>query len=442
MRMYDIITSKKHGNELTDEEIRFVVEGFTSGEIPDYQMSALVMAICLQGMNTRETAALTLAMAYSGDTVKLDSIEGVKVDKHSTGGVGDKTTLIVSPIVAACGVVVAKMSGRGLGHTGGTVDKLESIPGMNLSLSEADFFRVVRETGLCVAGQSGDLAPADKKIYALRDATATVDSIPLIAASIMSKKLAAGADKILLDVKTGSGAFMKTQEDALALAKVMVDLGEAAGRETAALVTNMDAPLGVCIGNALEVKEAVEVLRGHGAADLTAVCIALATEMLALAGKGAPGECERMAREAIASGCALQKLADMVEAQGGDRQYIETPELFPEAKYTSTLEAPTSGYIVAMNAEACGIVSSMLGAGRQTVEKEIDHAAGLVLRTKVGDWIEAGGVIADLHSTEESCMAEAKAMLLSAVVISGEKPMETPLVLARVTKRGVECGSF
>ena len=440
MRMYDIITKKKSKCELTDEEIRFVVEGFTNGAIPDYQMSALLMAICLQGMNAHETAALTLAMAYSGETVNLNSIAGVKVDKHSTGGVGDKTTLIVSPIVAACGVAVAKMSGRGLGHTGGTVDKLESIPGMRLALAEEEFLRVVRRTGLCIAGQSGNLAPADKKIYALRDVTATVDSIPLIAASIMSKKIAAGADKILLDVKIGSGAFMKTTEDALALATMMVVLGEAADREMTALVTSMDAPLGACIGNALEIKEAVDVLRGRGAADLTAVCLALAAEMLFLAGKGALAVCEEMAKEAVLSGRALQKLGDMVAAQGGDRLYVEATDLFPVAEHVHSVKASASGYITAMQADICGIASGVLGASRRTVEEVIDPAAGIVLHAKSGEWIEAGGVIADLHTNDPARIEEAEALLLSAVTIGAEQPTEMPLILARVTKEGVQCG--
>ena len=436
MRMYDVITNKKQGKTLSDEEIRFAVAGFTAGEIPDYQMSALLMAICLQGMDARETAALTMAMAQSGDMVKLDDISGVKVDKHSTGGVGDKTTLIVSPIVAACGVVVAKMSGRGLGHTGGTVDKLESIPGMKLSLAEEDFFRIVRETGLCVAGQSGDLAPADKKIYALRDATATVDSIPLIAASIMSKKIAAGADKILLDVKTGSGAFMKTTEDALALAEVMVDLGAAAGRETTALVTNMDVPLGMCIGNALEVQESIQVLKGEGPEDLTAICITLAAEMLVLAGKGTLLECEVMAKDAVASGRALQKLGDMVAAQGGDRRYIENLHLFQNAKYLCVVEAPENGYITAMNAEMCGVASGVLGAGRQTVTQAVDHAAGIILKVKLGDWVEKGQEIASLFSNDKAKLFEGEKLFLSAVIIGAEKPKSAPMILARVTKEG------
>jgi len=437
MRMYDIITHKKQGRALTDEEIRFAIDGFTNGHIPDYQMSALLMAICLHGMDTKETAALTLAMAQSGDMVCLKDIGGVTVDKHSTGGVGDKTTLVVSPIAAACGAVVAKMSGRGLGHTGGTVDKLEAIPGMRLSLNEEEFFRIVRQTGICIVGQSGDLAPADKKIYALRDATATVDSIPLIAASIMSKKIAAGAAKILLDVKTGSGAFMKTTEDAVNLAKIMVDLGEAAGRQTSALVTNMDIPLGFAIGNAIEVAEAVSVLRGAGPVDLTAVCIALAAEMLMLAGKGSFAECEGLAREAIRSGRALAKLTDMVEAQGGDRRYIKNPGLFPKAAYAHTVYADKSGYITAMNAEACGVAAGMLGAGRQTITDTIDFASGIILQAKPNDVIKANAPLGVLYTNDKSTLAEAAALFASAVTIGQIKPKSKPLIAARITKESL-----
>ena len=437
MRMYDIITTKKRGGKLSTEEIRFAAEGFTRGEVPDYQMSTLLMAICLRGMDAEETAALTLALAESGDMVNLSGIPGVKVDKHSTGGVGDKTTLIVSPIVASCGVVVAKMSGRGLGHTGGTVDKLEAIPGMRMSLSQNEFFAIVRQTGLCVAGQSGDLAPADKKIYALRDATATVDSIPLIAASIMSKKIAAGADKILLDVKTGIGAFMKTTEDALALAEVMVSLGEAAGRETAALITDMDAPLGLCIGNALEIRESVAVLRGEGPSDLTEICLALAAEMLVLAGKGDGNNiaCRYLAQEAIASGRALAKLSEMVAAQGGDPRYIADTSLFPAASHIENVLAPESGFITAMNAEACGVISGILGAGRQTSAQAIDHAAGIVLFKKPGGRVSKGEILAELHANNPAAIADAKAQFQKAVTVGNAPPAQKPLIAARVGQK-------
>ena len=331
MRMYDIIAKKRDGGTLTQEEIAFAVNGFAAGSIPDYQMSALMMAVYLRGMTATETAQLTAAMAYSGDMVDLSGIGGVKADKHSTGGVGDKTTLVAGPIVAACGVKVAKMSGRGLGHTGGTLDKIEAIPGCSVSLTQEAFFRQVNDIGIAVIGQTGNLAPADKKMYALRDVTATVSCIPLIASSIMSKKLASGADCILLDVKTGNGAFMKTLEDSIALAKAMVDIGEHNGRRTAALITDMDTPLGRNIGNSLEVIEAVETLRGKGPADLTEVCLSLASGMLWLAGRGGAAACRAMAEDALRSGAALAKLRAMVAAQGGDPAVIDDPTGFPAA---------------------------------------------------------------------------------------------------------------
>ena len=355
MRMYEILAKKREGEELTKEEIQFFISGVTDGSIPDYQITALLMAICIRGMTRRETSALTMAMEHSGDTVDLSSLPGIKVDKHSTGGVGDKTTLIAAPIAAALGVTVAKMSGRGLGHTGGTVDKMESIPGLRTALSREEFFDVVRKTGLSVVGQSGNLDPADKKLYALRDVTATVESIPLIASSIMSKKLAAGADKILLDVKTGSGAFMKTQQDAEMLAREMVEIGRSVGRETIALVTDMDVPLGNAIGNTLEILEVCQTLRGHGPQDLTVLCLELASNMALLAGAGDTIEsCRAAARKALESGAALQKLCDMVSAQGGDASYLQHPETFSRAPVKHELFADRDGYITHMNAEACG----------------------------------------------------------------------------------------
>lgn len=438
MRMYDIIAKKRNGETLSEEEIRFMVSGYVKGEIPDYQMSAMLMAIYFQGMDDRETAILTNEVAHSGDMVDLSPIEGIKADKHSTGGVGDKTTLVVAPIVAACGVKVAKMSGRGLGHTGGTVDKMESIPGMKTTLSEKEFFRVVNTAGLSVIGQSGNLAPADKKLYALRDVTATVDSIPLIAASIMSKKLAAGSDCILLDVKTGSGAFMKTLENSVTLAKKMVAIGEQAGKKTMALITNMDIPLGNRIGNSLEVIEAVETLKGRGPEDLTEVCLQLAAGMLFLAGKGSLTECRALAEKAIEDGSALSRLIAMVEAQGGDTSVIKDTSLFKKAPFHKEVIAEKSGYITHMNTELCGIASSLLGAGRLTKDSLIDHTAGIVLCKKVGDQVQKGDVIAVLYASEEELFAASEKKLIRAVEIHADRPEKMPLIYARVTKQGIE----
>lgn len=401
MRMYDLIMKKRNGEALTEQEIQYMIREYVAGEIPDYQMSAFLMAVYFKGMTEEETLAMTQAVAHSGEMVDLSGIEGVKVDKHSTGGVGDKTTMIIAPIVAACGVKVAKMSGRGLGHTGGTVDKLESIPGLHTSLSREDFFNVVNQTGLSVIGQSGNLAPADKKLYALRDVTATVDSIPLIAVSIMSKKLAAGNDCILLDVKTGSGAFMKSIDDSIALAKEMVAIGENAGRKTVALITDMDIPLGHNIGNSLEVIEAVETLKGNGPEDLTEVCVHLASNMLFLAEKGTLEECRSLVREVIANGEALKRLAAMVEAQGGDSSVIFDTDKFEKAAYQHEVLAKKSGYITFMDTESCGIASAMLGAGRETKDSQIDFAAGIILKKKVGDYVEAGEPMAVFYADKE-----------------------------------------
>ena len=415
-----------------------MIREYVAGEIPDYQMSAFLMAVYFKGMTEEETLAMTQAVAHSGEMVDLSGIEGVKVDKHSTGGVGDKTTMIIAPIVAACGVKVAKMSGRGLGHTGGTVDKLESIPGLHTSLSREDFFNVVNQTGLSVIGQSGNLAPADKKLYALRDVTATVDSIPLIAVSIMSKKLAAGNDSILLDVKTGSGAFMKSIDDSIALAKEMVAIGENAGRKTVALITDMDIPLGHNIGNSLEVIEAVETLKGNGPEDLTEVCVHLASNMLFLAGKGTLEECRSLVREVIANGEALKRLAAMVEAQGGDSSVIFDTDKFEKAAYQHEVLAKKSGYITFMDTESCGIASAMLGAGRETKDSQIDFAAGIILKKKVGDYVEAGEPMAVFYADKEELFTAAELRYQAAVTIEDEKANETPLVYARVTKDQVE----
>ena len=434
MRMYDLITKKKRGEPLAASEIRAMVEGFTKGEIPDYQMAAMLMAICFRSMTEEEMRALTLAMAASGDEVDLSAFGSSTVDKHSTGGVGDKTTLIACPIVAAAGGRIAKMSGRGLGHTGGTVDKLESIPGFQTTLSREDFFAVIEQTGLSLIGQSGELAPADKKLYALRDVTATVDSIPLIAASIMSKKLAAGSAAIVLDVKTGSGAFMKTLDDALALARAMVAIGEGAGRKTSAVITDMDVPLGSAVGNALEVAEAMEVLQGRGPADLREVSLALAADMLRLIGRGDFAECQRLAEKAIEDGSAFRTFAAMVEAQGGDASCLDDPKKLPQAAFHLEILAERAGYITHMDAEMIGQAACMLGAGRETKESVIDHAAGIRILKKTGEAIEAKEALAVLCTNDESRLASAAACYTRALEIAAEPPEKRPRIFARVTK--------
>ncbi len=437
MRMYDILEKKRDGGALSWEEIRFAVAGYTRGEIPDYQMSALLMAIYLNGMDRRETAWLTAEMAASGDTADLSGIRGVKADKHSTGGVGDKTTLVVVPIAAACGLKMAKMSGRGLGHTGGTLDKIESIPGARVDLSEDEFVRQVNAVGAAVIGQTGDLAPADKKLYALRDVTATVSSIPLIASSIMSKKLAAGADCILLDVKLGSGAFMKTLEDAVELAQEMVSIGEANGKRTAALITGMEVPLGQCVGNSLEVAEAVRTLNGHGPADLTQECLLLASGLLELAGMGTAEECRTLAETALRDGSAYRKLREMVAAQGGDVSVLDDPERFPKAAFSLPVAAGQAGYIRRMDTEAIGRAAVILGAGRETKESVIDPAAGIRILKKTGDWIEPGDELAVLYTEREDLLDEARKRLLAALDIGSEAPAPQPLVYAKVDRNGV-----
>ena len=434
MRMYDIIAKKKIGLELTHDEIEFAINGFVNGEIPDYQMSALLMAIYFKGMSNSETVSLTQCMANSGDTVDLSAIDGITVDKHSTGGVGDKTTLVVAPVVAACGVHMAKMSGRGLGHTGGTVDKLESIPGFNVSISREEFINIVNRIGLCVVGQTGNLAPADKKLYALRDVTATIDCVPLIASSIMSKKLAAGADCILLDVKTGSGAFMKTVEDSITLAKVMVDIGWGAGRKCTALVTDMDNPLGFAIGNSLEVIEAIDTLKGKGPQDFSNCCMELCANILELAGKGNAEQCMEQVKAAIASGAAFEKLCEMVDAQGGDSAVIRDTTKFGKASVIREINASVSGYISGMNTESIGIASVMLGAGRETKDSPVDYLAGIELRKKTGDYVNIGDTLAVFHSSNEALIKGAQERFLSALKISESKPEQTQLVYAKVEK--------
>lgn len=438
MRMYDIIRHKRDGMALSPEEIAFFIRGFTDGSIPDYQASALLMAIFLRGMNPEETAILTDCMAKSGDIVDLSSIPGIKVDKHSTGGVGDKTSLIIGPIVAACNVPVAKMSGRGLGHTGGTVDKLESIPGLRTAVDRVEFFRIVKEAGIAIIGQSGNIAPADKMLYALRDVTGTVEHLSLIASSIMSKKLAAGSDAILLDVKTGSGAFMKTLEDSIALAQAMVDIGNRNNRDTVALITDMDTPLGHAIGNSLEVIEAVETLQGKGPVDLTAVCLELAANMLVLAQQGSLEECRHLARQAIAGGEAFQRLVAMAKAQGGDVSVLKDTERFPKAPMAVCLKAGRDGYLRHINTEACGIASVVLGAGRARKEDEIDHSAGIILRKKPGEQVREGEILAQLHTAREEQLPEAMELLREAIEVGNAPPAPVPMLYARVTADGVE----
>ena len=403
MRMVDIIEKKRDGHELTTAEINFFIEGYTKGEIPDYQASALAMAIFFQDMNDRERADLTRAMVESGDTIDLSAIDGVKVDKHSTGGVGDTTTLVLAPLVASLGVPVAKMSGRGLGHTGGTIDKLESIAGFHVELTREQFIDLVNRDKVAVIGQSGNLTPADKKLYALRDVTGTVNSIPLIASSIMSKKIAAGADAIVLDVKTGDGAFMKTQEDAEKLAHAMVRIGNHVGRKTIAIISDMSQPLGFAIGNALEVKEAIETLQGKGPKDLTELVLTLGSQMVILAGKAKTSEeAKEMLLDAIHSGKALAKFKEFLANQGGDASIVDDLTKLPQAKYKIELPAKQSGYISRMVADEIGVASMILGAGRATKEDVIDLAVGLVLHKKVGDKVEEGESILTIYSNREN----------------------------------------
>ena len=438
MRMYDLIETKKRGGALTEEEIAYMVRGFVDGRIPDYQMSAMLMAIYFQGMNDREITYLTLEMAHSGDMVDLSPIEGIKVDKHSTGGVGDKTTLVVGPMVASLGVKVAKMSGRGLGHTGGTVDKLESIPGFKTAIPREGFFDIVNGNGIAVIGQSGNMVPADKKLYALRDVTATVDSIPLIASSIMSKKLAAGSDSIVLDVKTGSGAFMKTLDESICLAKKMVSIGCMAGRRCCALITNMDIPLGYAIGNSLEMTEAIRTLKGEGPEDLTRVCLELAANMLHLAGRGTVKECRKMAEETIHDGSALKRLALMVKAQGGDESFIWKPEQFESPACAYEVKAPAQGYISHMDTEGIGTASVLLGAGRNTKEDPIDYGAGIVLKKKYGEKVMPGDVLAVLYADSRERIQAGADKFLSSCTISQDAPGPETLIYARVSEYEVE----
>lgn len=429
MNFIDIIAKKRKGFSLTREELEFFAFSAADGSVPDYQLSALLMAMFLNGLNEEETLNLTDAMARSGDMADLSEIDGIKVDKHSTGGVGDKTTLIVAPIVAECGVKMAKMSGRGLGHTGGTVDKLESIPGFRTSLETSEFIDIVNKCGLCVAGQSGKLCPADKKLYALRDVTATVDSMPLIASSIMSKKLAGGADCIVLDVKCGSGAFMKDEDSAVALAEKMVEIGRGAGKRIAALVTDMDIPLGRYIGNSLEIIEAVETLNGNGPDDLTEIALLLSAKLLELAGKGSFEECKSLAKSKIEDGSALRKLAEMVALQGGNPEYIYNTSLFEKPKFKKEIVSTESGYISATDTELVGSVCVALGAGRLKKEDDIDPTAGIILNKKTGDYVEKGDCLATFFCSDDSLFAQAEQIFLSALTFSKNEIPPKPLLI-------------
>lgn len=428
MRMYDIIHKKRNGGELSEEEIRFFIEGYTDESIPDYQAAALCMAVYFRGMTPKETSILTLAMAESGDQIDLGGIEGFTVDKHSTGGVGDKTSLIVVPIVASCGGKVAKMSGRGLGHTGGTVDKLESIPGFRTELNPDEFIKQVNGIGLCIVGQTGELAPADKKLYALRDVTATVESIPLIASSIMSKKLAAGSKGIVLDVKTGSGAFMKTVEESENLAKEMVAIGKSAGRSVTAVITNMDIPLGDSVGNSLEVIEAIKTLKGEGESDLTEVCLTLAVQMLSMVTGEDEKTCYSMAKGAIDNGLAINKLSEMISAQGGNANVVDDYSLFKQPKYTAEIFSECDGYIEHTDAEKIGIASVILGAGREKKGDQIDPSAGIVLKKKTGDYVKKGEPLAVFYTDDEGKIEGAKQEFLDAFTFGNERTQPQKLI--------------
>lgn len=435
MRMVDLIAKKRDGQSLSKEEIEWIVTGYTNGEIPDYQMSALTMAIFYQDMTDQEITDLTLAMANSGDVVNLENIEGIKVDKHSTGGVGDTTTLVLAPLVASVGVPVAKMSGRGLGYTGGTLDKLEAIPGFQIELSEDKFVELVNESKVAVIGQSGNLAPADKKLYALRDVTATVDSIPLIASSIMSKKIAAGADAIVLDVTTGDGAFMKNLEDAKRLASTMVQIGKLANRQTMAVISDMSQPLGEAIGNSLEVVEAIETLQGKGPKDLEEMCYVLGSQMVVLAKKAdALEQAREMLEEALHSGKAFAKFKEMVANQGGDVSVIDHPEKLLTAKYEIELPAKQSGVITKLVANELGIAAMMLGAGRKTKEDTIDFAVGLKLRKKVGEAIQEGESVLTIYANQPAEEIQDVVALLYQNIEIGPSGQEPPLIHGIITE--------
>lgn len=432
MRMYDLILKKRQGKPLTKDEIQWMIREYTDGRIPDYQMSALLMAICFQGLDKEETYELTMAMARSGEMLDLSQIQGIKVDKHSTGGVGDKTSLALTPIVASLGIPVAKMSGRGLGHTGGTIDKLESIPGFSTQLEDDAFEEQVNSIGISIMGQTKDLAPADKLLYALRDVTATVDQISLIASSIMSKKLAAGADAILLDVKTGSGAFMKEESDAIQLAKEMVEIGKSAGRKMTAVITNMDEPLGMAVGNILEVKEAIDTLKGNGPDDFVELIETLASHMLILGGAAKDFDEGLMrVRESIQSGKALDKFKQFVAAQGGDTKYIDHPELFEQADIIEEIRSEQDGFVGSIDAQEMGICSLILGGGRETKESVIDPTVGLVFSKKVADPVKKGDVLATIYGNDEEKVKQAVLHFKENHHIIEEKPTK-PIMIREV----------
>ncbi|GHI01444.1 pyrimidine-nucleoside phosphorylase [Neobacillus kokaensis] len=433
MRMVDLIEKKRDGQELSSEEINFIISGYTNGSIPDYQMSALTMAIVFRDMSERERADLTMAMVESGDQIDLSPIEGIKVDKHSTGGVGDTTTLVLGPLVAAAGVPVAKMSGRGLGHTGGTIDKLESVTGFHVEIDNEEFINLVNKNKIAVIGQSGNLTPADKKLYALRDVTATVESIPLIASSIMSKKIAAGADAIVLDVKTGAGAFMKTLDDSRELAHAMVRIGNNVGRRTMAVISDMSQPLGFAIGNALEVQEAIDTLKGNGPKDLTELCLTLGSYMVYLAEKaGSLAEARTILEKAIKDRSALEKLKVFLSSQGGDASIVDYPEKLPKAKFTFELEAKENGFVAEITADEVGTAAMLLGAGRATKESVIDLAVGLVLRKKIGDEVKKGESLVTIHSNFEN-IDEVKQKLYENIKITPEKVKAPTLIHEQVS---------
>lgn len=439
MRMYDLIMKKRNNIALTKEEIQFMIDGYTKGEIPDYQMSAFTMAVYFNKMNAEETLALTMAMANSGEMLDLSDIKGIKVDKHSTGGVGDKTSLALIPMVASLGVCTAKMSGRGLGHTGGTIDKLESFAGFNTSISTEHFIRQVNDIGIAIMGQTADLAPADKKLYALRDVTATVDNMSLIASSIMSKKLAAGADAIVLDVKTGSGAFMKKEEDAFLLAREMVSIGNGAKRNTVAVISDMDQPLGRAIGNSLEVKEAIDTLKGNGPSDFTQLCITLGSYML-LAGKAAATleDARVKLQEVISNGKALDKLADFIEAQGGNRDDVYHTENLPVANICEEVYSIQEGYVSHIRCDEVGICSLILGGGRETKESEIDLSVGIVLNKKKGDYVKLNESLATIYGNDPEKIRQAKERFISAYSFSLNKPDKEPFIKGVITANDID----